>query len=87
MQRTKMQRTTLKIILFVIGLMAAAHVCAASLYREGEFQSLTADRKAHVVGDALTVLVYEDSSATSAANTSTGRDAEVGATLVHGVGS
>ena len=63
------------------------HVCAASLYHDGEFQPLTGDRKAHAVGDLLTVLVYEDSSATSSANTSTGRDAEVGVNLQHGRGT
>lgn len=67
--------------------MVAAQACAASLYHAGEFQSLTGGRRAHAVGDLLTVLIYEDSSATSAANTSTGRDAAVGVNFQHGRGA
>lgn len=70
---------------------AALAACAAtpatraadgrSLYSEDTFQPLTADHKAHRVGDLLTVMVYEDASASSTADTSTGRDADVGVTL------
>jgi flagellar L-ring protein precursor FlgH len=52
-----------------------------SLYREDSFQPLTADRKAHRVGDLITVQVYEDASASSTADTTTGRDANVGVGL------
>ena len=52
-----------------------------SLYREDSYQALTADRKAHKVGDLVTVVVYEDASASTSADTSTGRDADVGVTL------
>lgn len=55
---------------------------AGSLYQEGKFRSLTADNKAYHAGDLITVMIYETSSATSAANTSTGRDAKVGIDLV-----
>jgi flagellar L-ring protein precursor FlgH len=68
-----------------------AAICAApslaqpaegkSLYKEDSFRSLTADARAHKVGDLLTVLVYENASASSTADTSTGRDANVGVTL------
>lgn len=51
---------------------------ATSLYQENSYQPLVSDRKAHRRGELITVLVYENSSATSAANTSTGRDADVG---------
>lgn len=51
---------------------------AGSLYSEQQFRPLTADQKAHHVGDALTVLIYENSSASSTANTSTGRDGRTG---------
>ncbi|HYD61578.1 MAG TPA: flagellar basal body L-ring protein FlgH [Noviherbaspirillum sp.] len=50
---------------------------AASLYQERWYQPLASDRKAHRPGDLITVLVYENASATSAANTVTGRDANV----------
>ena len=52
-----------------------------SLYHEDSFQPLTSDRKAHHVGDLITVLVYEDASASTSADTSTGRDADVGVNL------
>lgn len=52
-----------------------------SLYHEDTFQPLTADHRAHRVGDLLTVMVYEDASASSTADTSTGRDADVGVTV------
>jgi len=67
-----------------IGLAAANPLWAndgPSLYREGAFRSLTADRKAHAVGDLITVMVYEDASASTSADTSTGRDADVGVTV------
>jgi len=44
---------------------------AQSLYSETSFQALTNDRRAYRVGDALTVLVYENASATASANTTT----------------
>ena len=54
---------------------------AASLFQEGSYQSLASDRKAHRPGDLITVLVYENTSASSAANTVTGRDANVAVDL------
>lgn len=51
---------------------------AVSLYNESTYQALASDQKARQRGDLLTVLVYENSSATSAANTTAGRDADVG---------
>ncbi|MBI1890114.1 MAG: flagellar basal body L-ring protein FlgH [Burkholderiales bacterium] len=56
-------------------------VQAASLYKESSYQPLASDRKAHQPGDLLTVLVYENSSATSTANTTAGRDAGVGVNI------
>ena len=50
---------------------ATAAASAQSLYDEGSFQSLTADRRALRPGDSLTVLVMESSSASATANTTT----------------
>ena len=50
-----------------------------SLYQEGQFQSLTGDRRATRVGDLLTVLVYENSSAQSSADTRADRTAGISA--------
>lgn len=49
-----------------------------SLYSDAGFQSLTSDRRKFQVGELLTVMVYEDSSATSSADTGTSRDASAG---------
>lgn len=58
-------------------ILLVTHVCgglpavqaAGSLYNEKSFQSLTADRRAHQVGDSLTILVFEAASATASADT------------------
>jgi len=52
-----------------------------SLYREGTYQPLTADHKARRAGDLVTVLVYENASASSTADTSAGRDANAGVSI------
>ena len=62
----------------LLALMWATQAQGASLYKEGAYQSLTSDNKAHHKGDLITVMVYENSSATSSANTTAGRDANVG---------
>jgi flagellar L-ring protein precursor FlgH len=62
-------------------LLAALPAAAESLYRDESFQSLTADRRAYRVGDALTVLVVENSSAASSADTTTEKRGGVGIAL------
>lgn len=52
-----------------------------SLYSEAQFQPLTSDRRRFHVGEVLTVLVYEEASATSSADTGASRDSQVGASL------
>src|SRR5205085_799217 len=49
----------------------ASSASALSLYDESTFQSLTSDRRALRPGDSLTVLVMENSSASTTANTTT----------------
>jgi flagellar L-ring protein precursor FlgH len=58
-------------------LCAAAGAQATSLYEPASFQSFTSDLRPRRVGDLITVMVYETSSASSTANTSAGRDAGV----------
>ena len=67
-------------------LWTAAVTCtpAQSLFQEGHWRSLTADNKAHRVGDALTVLVLEHSSASASADTGTRRSNSLQAELAHG---
>lgn len=59
-----------------------APVLADDLYRAGEFRALTSDRRARNVGDVLTVLVVENSSASSSAGTSTEKAADGGVRFV-----
>lgn len=51
-----------------------------SLYDEANFRSFTADQRALRVGDSLTVLVVENASATTSANTQTRKSGGVGLT-------
>jgi flagellar L-ring protein precursor FlgH len=43
---------------------------AADLYSQGSWPALASDRNARAVGDAITIVVYENSTATNAASTS-----------------
>jgi flagellar L-ring protein precursor FlgH len=51
----------------------AAPVVAESLYREETYRPLTGDNKAFRVGDAITVQVFESSSASTSTDTNTQR--------------
>jgi flagellar L-ring protein FlgH len=62
----------------VFGLLACASSGAADLYREGQHRPLTADSRAFRIGDTLSVLVVETSSATSSADTGSRRNTEAG---------
>jgi flagellar L-ring protein FlgH len=69
---------TLRTLIVVALAGLASHAAAESLYREDTFRSMVADNKARKVGDAITVLVFENSSATSGADTTAGRSAGLG---------
>lgn len=60
---------------------AARPRARGSLYSDEQFQSLTSDRRRFQVGEVLTVLVYEEASATSSADTGANRDSQVGVAL------
>jgi flagellar L-ring protein precursor FlgH len=53
-----------------------------SLYSEGKFEALTSDRRQHKVGDLVSVIIFENSSASSSADTGANRDSSVGLTVV-----
>lgn len=57
---------------------------AQSLFQEDNWRGLTADNKAYRPGDVLTVQVFENSSATSSADTGTRRGNHMAAELAHG---
>jgi len=61
-------------------LLASAHAALAveSLYREDQYQALTADRRGMKVGDVVTVQIFETSSAASTADTRSDRSADLG---------
>jgi flagellar L-ring protein precursor FlgH len=59
----------------VLALCCAAH--ADSLYNPRTYQPLTSDVRVRHVGDLITVMVYETASASSSANTTASRDANV----------
>lgn len=51
---------------------------ADSLYKPSTFQAMTSDLRPRRLGDLVTVMVYENASASSTADTSAARDASVG---------
>lgn len=60
---------------------AARPPSRGSLYSDAQFQPLTSDRRRFQVGEVLTVLVYEEATATSSADTGANRDSQVGVGL------
>lgn len=69
--------------LFGACLLGSASANAESLYQESTFRPLTADNKAFRVGDSLTIQVFENSSATSSANTGTRRANDISGSVTH----
>jgi len=69
---------TLRIACALAALVLASPATAGSLYKPGTFQPYTSDLRPRHVGDLITVMVYESASASTAANTSAGRDAAIG---------
>jgi flagellar L-ring protein FlgH len=70
--------STFKHIAAAALLWAAGIAGATSLFQPGTFQPYTSDLRPRRVGDLITVMVYENSSASTTANTTAGRDASVG---------
>lgn len=68
-------------------LMFSMVTWAGSLYDPQSYRPLTADNKAFRVGDALTVQVFENSSATSSADTGTRRNNDIGIAATSGSGN
>jgi flagellar L-ring protein precursor FlgH len=66
------------IVLALLVLGCATSTRAQSLYSERTFRPLTADMRARQVGDRLTVVVLENASATSTADTKASNDNQAG---------
>ena len=64
------------ILMSVIG-MGVAH--SGSLFDDSSYRSLVSDNRASKVGQSLTVLIYEQASAASTADTDTSKESSVGA--------
>jgi flagellar L-ring protein FlgH len=65
-------------------LATASAAQAQSLFHEEQWRGLTDDNKAYRVGDVLTVLVLENSSASATADTGSHRNNAIQAELAHG---
>ncbi len=65
----------------VLSLSSALPARAESLWRDQESRSMISDRKAVAVGDIITILVQESSTATKGNNTSTAKRSGVDATI------
>jgi flagellar L-ring protein precursor FlgH len=71
---------TMKTSIIVAAMLAAAAaplVQADDLYNEKTYRPLASDKRAHLPGDVLTVLIYESSSAVTSADTSLQRRNDV----------
>lgn len=70
-------RTLLALAALALAL-AAQPAPAENLYSEKSFRALASDKRARLPGDALTILIYENSSASTSADTVLQRSNEVG---------
>ncbi|WP_255420646.1 flagellar basal body L-ring protein FlgH [Paucibacter sp. KBW04] len=59
----------------------AGPAARGSLYSESSYQALTSDRRGHKVGDLVTVIIFENASASSTADTGANRDSNVGLSI------
>ena len=66
------------ILLALMLALPAAALHADNLYNEKTYRPLASDKRAHLPGDVLTVMIYESSSALTSADTQLQRNNEVG---------
>lgn len=76
-----------KIVILLAGLLFTCLGAAQSLYDEGNFQSLVADKKAFRVGDPITILVVESARAESRAGTGSERGTNISASVSDSISS
>lgn len=65
----------------VLLLFQNGNLAADSLWKDATSRSMTADKKAHCVGDILTILIQENNGATRQNNTTTSKKASVNAAI------
>ncbi|MBV8464765.1 MAG: flagellar basal body L-ring protein FlgH [Burkholderiales bacterium] len=68
----------IKALLPILLALAAIGTQAENLYDEQTYRPLASDKRAHLPGDAITVLIYENSSATTSADTNVQRNTNAG---------
>lgn len=72
----------MRLIVATLALLLSAQAAAENLYRAEDYRPLTADRRAQRVGDILTILVVENSSASATAGTKTDKTVDASLKLV-----
>ena len=78
-----MKHTTHKVFMFgIVILVSAGSSLADSLFNPDGFRAVATDHRAFRPGDSLTVVVTEIASATSTANTATGKKGDVTANVI-----
>src|SRR5581483_4200620 len=88
MERCKMSRlfsslynsTTLALVLISLQIGSLA---AGSLWQEGTSRAMFSDKKAHAVGDILTIIIQENNGATRQNNTTTSKKAATDASIAN----
>jgi flagellar L-ring protein precursor FlgH len=70
--------TLRKLSLSILLALSVAQLQADNLYNEKTYRPLASDKRAHLPGDVLTVMIYESSSAQTSADTQLQRNNEVG---------
>lgn len=60
---------------------------ATDLYKESNWSSMVADRRAQKIGDSITVVIYETSTAKNTAKTASKRDSQIGGQIQAGTSS
>lgn len=72
-----MRTFRLNIVRLVLSCLCFSAAHADDLYKPNQFRSIVADNKAYQVGDNITILVYENSSSTTSAGTSSDKSVGV----------
>lgn len=65
-------------------LLSAAPAAAEDLYRPGNWTAMSADRRAMVVGDVLTIVVYQSAEATNSARSDSHKNTDLGGSIAGG---
>jgi flagellar L-ring protein precursor FlgH len=79
-----MSRAAILLFALVLSCAGARMAAAQSLFQEEGWRGFTADHKAYRAGDVLTVQVFENSSASTTADTGTRRNNRLQTELAHG---